>query len=619
MTAQGRGQDVIDLHDRLVRMLDDRPWELVVVQHGDAGPGELATLAAASAHVRYEHRGPIGRNEALLAAVRLSTADRIVVASAALDEVAASVPALMSALNGTDDLAVSCRPHRSGRRPRSAAHLLLRRSRVTADPTSTLFAMRRHVLEGVEVRPDAETLLLEVLVKGRWARCTDVPAAPTTTGRGRRVPSARAARRRAGHLARLRRHAVRERRAAFALIDDPALYRRSTHAVATHAADRPLRILILTSEAPPVVSGISRAVGNLHRSLSARGHQVDVVSRADFPHLSYREFRFSAFVFSWRSFAARLEEYDVVNVHGPVPTMSEVFLMLMARRPAVARPRIVYTHHSDLAIPGLRLLCAPYNLLQRRLARVADAVLVSSDEYAGQFAALEETRVEVVPWGIETADKVVERAEHGHDDLRVLFVGQLRPYKGLPVLLQGLRGLDHIRLTVIGDGPERSALEAQVAEWGLSNVRFLGRVDDDELWRAYSAHDVIALPSVTSAEAYGIVLVEGMAAGCVPLASDLPGVRGVAGPSGVLVRPGDADSIREALRRLQADPTHRRELAAASVRRASALTAEATATRHEALFRDTLRDHAGRVSHQLAGVSVLRRQADDDAPAAKAG
>jgi rhamnosyl/mannosyltransferase len=62
------------------------------------------------------------------------------------------------------------------------------------------------------------------------------------------------------------------------------------------------------------------------------------------------------------------------------------------------------------------------------------------------------------------------------------------------------------------------------------------------------------LPSVSRREAFGVVLVEGMAAGCVPIASDLPGVREVVGRTGFLFPTGDANRLAGILRVLRDDP-----------------------------------------------------------------
>ena len=101
-------------------------------------------------------------------------------------------------------------------------------------------------------------------------------------------------------------------------------------------------------------------------------------------------------------------------------------------------------------------------------------------------------------------------------------------------------GLRNVSLTIVGDGPLRPELDGRVAQAGLANVRLTGRLPDVELRNAYASHDVIVLPSTTTAEAYGLVLAEGMAAGCVPVASALPGVSELARDTGLLVRPGDS-------------------------------------------------------------------------------
>ena len=309
----------------------------------------------------------------------------------------------------------------------------------------------------------------------------------------------------------------------------------------------PLRVLIFTSEVPPVVSGFSRAVAMLSEGLRERGHHVDIVSRSDFPGLLVHEYRFSAFGLFWPSFRKKLADYDVINVHGAVPTMTEVFLLLMRRLPLYRRPGIVYTHHCDILLPGMTGLCQWYNRAVERLAHGADGIVVTSRDYLEKLTCHRGAPVSVIPWASSEAPGP-SRTPSTAGRLRVLFVGQLRPYKGLNHLLTAVSGAAELDLTIIGDGPMRAELECRVRQEHLGNVRLLGHVPDDELARAYANADVVALPSTTTAEAFGIVLIEGMRAGCVPVASDLPGVRTVAGPTGILVRPNDAAHLRTALR-----------------------------------------------------------------------
>jgi glycosyltransferase involved in cell wall biosynthesis len=327
----------------------------------------------------------------------------------------------------------------------------------------------------------------------------------------------------------------------------------------------------------------------LSNGLRARGHVVDVISRKDFPCLVRNELRFSAFGLYWRRFRRRLPSYDVVNVFGPVPTISEMFLALADTLHGSHRPAVVYTHHSDLAIPGLAPWCELYNELSERLAHRADAIVVSSEAYRDKLSRSGRSRVEVVPWGIDTRNKVQPRAPEQPGVLRILFVGQLRPYKGLPQLIRAAAGIPGLQVSVIGLGPMRAELQSFAAQLNASNVQFRGWVPDDELWRAYSEHDVIVLPSTSTAEAFGLVLVEGMAAGCVPVASDLAGVREVAGPTGLLVRPGDVEDLRSQLCALAGDRSRLRLLQQRSLDRARRLTHDQMVLRYEGLFREAAR------------------------------
>ena len=112
---------------------------------------------------------------------------------------------------------------------------------------------------------------------------------------------------------------------------------------------------------------------------------------------------------------------------------------------------------------------------------------------------------------------------------------------------------------------------------------------------------MIVLPSVTRAEAFGLVLLEGMAAGCVPVASDLPGVRDVAGPTGVLVAPGDSGALRAALAGLAEDGGRLESLQADSWLAAQALSWERCIDSYESVLFDAVRSRYA----QLHGIAML--------------
>ncbi len=217
---------------------------------------------------------------------------------------------------------------------------------------------------------------------------------------------------------------------------------------------RPLDILIVTSEAPPIVSGISTCIDKLATGLAARQHRVRVLSCAEIHRIVFGEWRLSSFVAYWPQIVRQLRHFDVVNVHGPVPTMSDVFLWLSSRLPSYARPAIVYTHHSPIDIQGASRMSMRYNKLHQALALRADRIVASTAHYARQHHSRYGPAVRAIPWGADTRVSPSAGARRSRGELNVLFVGQMRPYKGVETLLAAAAGQAWLNLTLVGDGAE---------------------------------------------------------------------------------------------------------------------------------------------------------------------
>jgi len=167
----------------------------------------------------------------------------------------------------------------------------------------------------------------------------------------------------------------------------------------------------------------------------------------------------------------------------------------------------------------------------------------------------------------------------------------MRPYKGVPVLLEALDGLDGVEATLVGGGIEEQRYRDQAGRLGLTNVRFTGRASDEELLAAYRSHDVIVLPSVNELEAFGMVLLEGMSAGLVPVTSDVPGLGDVVGDTGLVVERRNPASLRSALRSLAADPVERARLGEEARRRSATFTWKRTIDDYEAVLLNAVRRH----------------------------
>ncbi len=350
-----------------------------------------------------------------------------------------------------------------------------------------------------------------------------------------------------------------------------------------------MKILMVISEAPPIRSGVARVAEKLSAGLRAHGHEVDILSIADIPRFERGELRLSSMPLLLPGLKRRFVQYEVVHLHGPVPTFSDVFLLRGLRGLDGSRPSLVYTYHAPVDLRhGLFLPFAwLYNAIQERLARLADHVVVTTPSYAqrlGRFVPPE--KLSVIPWGVDYERFAAPVNKPG--PFTVVFLGQIRPYKGLTVLLKACAGLTDIRLWIIGDGHCAEACRRQAQAFGLQNVTFFGSLPDEEVICRLQAAHVIVLPSITRSEAFGIALLEGMAAGCVPVASHLPGVADVVGNEGFTFPPGDVRALRDILTRLQADGPLRVHMARLAQAKASLYSWERCAFGYERVFARTV-------------------------------
>jgi len=208
--------------------------------------------------------------------------------------------------------------------------------------------------------------------------------------------------------------------------------------------------------------------------------------------------------------------------------------------------------------------------------RAVDAVIAISDgvRMALLQAGVRPERITVVPSGVDvdayavppgTRERLRDEWGWRPDDVGVALVGVLERRKGHHVLIEAaLRAAGQLRYVFCGSGSEEAALRAHAGPLG-ARVRFLGFRSD--VAAVLAAADVAVLPSL--AEGLGVAALEAMAAERPVIASRVGGLGEVldGGEAGVLVPPGDADALADALARLAADATLRARLAVAGRRR----------------------------------------------------
>jgi rhamnosyl/mannosyltransferase len=267
---------------------------------------------------------------------------------------------------------------------------------------------------------------------------------------------------------------------------------------------------------------------------------------------------------------------DLIHLHVPYPMGELAYLAAHRGR------RLIVTYHSDVVRQWwARPLYAP--LLNALLQR-AQSVVATSPAYLASSPVMRTfaDRCSIVPLGVrpgrfrtsaESVAAIRQRWADRHFPRLVLYVGRFRTYKGLPYLVRAIAGLS-ARLLLIGGGPGEPAVRQLVGRLGITDqVIFLGQVDDDALPAYYGASDVFVLPSIHRSEAFGIALLEAMAAGCPVISTELgTGTSWVnqSGVTGLVVPPADEAALRAALGALLAEPSLRERFGQAARERVAA-------------------------------------------------
>jgi phosphatidylinositol alpha-mannosyltransferase len=198
--------------------------------------------------------------------------------------------------------------------------------------------------------------------------------------------------------------------------------------------------------------------------------------------------------------------------------------------------------------------------MEVRVAVSEDAREMADEALGGSY--------EVAFNGIEVAKfQEIEAVESPQPT--IAYVGRHEPRKGLETLLQALRNLpEAVKLWVMSEGPQTGELKARYG--GDPRIEWLGSVTDEEKISRLKGADVFCVPSLRG-ESFGIVLLEGMAAGTPIVASNIAGYKNVATHEkhAELVEPGNPELLAAALTRVLEDKKYSASLILAGHERAA--------------------------------------------------
>jgi glycosyltransferase involved in cell wall biosynthesis len=258
----------------------------------------------------------------------------------------------------------------------------------------------------------------------------------------------------------------------------------------------------------------------------------------------------TGFSFSFlASFSKEIKWADIVHLHFPWPFADVCYLTSRIKKPTVL------SYHSDVVNQvALNKLYAP---LRNLYFSQADVICAASPGIMKTSPVLQkfQTKVRLTTYGIEhfprlaIEDEQVQAWSHRFGPRFFLFLGSLRYYKGLHVLIEALRGRDYPTV-IVGRGNEYAALKAQVKTFGLQHIHFVAEVSETEKRSLMRAAYGFVFPSHLPSEAFGIALVEAAQQG-IPMISCEIGTGtsyvNLDGETGLVVAPSNSEALRSAL------------------------------------------------------------------------
>ena len=376
---------------------------------------------------------------------------------------------------------------------------------------------------------------------------------------------------------------------------------------------RPLRILTLCYEWPPVGGGGGRAARDIAESLAKRGNVVRVQTVRFRESRAYDVVNGIDLYRSW-SFRRRADQCSPVEMAGYI--VSNFFpAMTHALR---FKPDLIHAHFAvptgALALPIALIAKVPY-FITAHLGDVPGAIpdqtdhlfrwltpairpiwnraaaLVAVSSFVANLARKAYGKeLTIIPNGINLVGRP-EAPGQSIAPTRLIFVGRLNPQKNLLFLakvLSGIRDL-HWECDIVGDGEERARLVKAFREAGVSErVRFHGWLDPGDVENKLRAAEIFLLPS--KVEGLSVAALEAAKFGLVLIGSDIPSLREsiIAGKNGCLLPITDSDLWSDTIRELLNKPEKRLEMRRQSWEHAREFDLERIGDRYERLFREVL-------------------------------
>ncbi|MEA3489045.1 MAG: glycosyltransferase [Candidatus Omnitrophota bacterium] len=329
---------------------------------------------------------------------------------------------------------------------------------------------------------------------------------------------------------------------------------------------------------------------NLHRVPVLRRTSLHTATMS-----SMLSFPFSAIAEGIR--LTRRKKYDIINTYFAIPSgPAGSFLSRIS-----GIPNVLNILGGDIYDPSKKTSPHRHAILRRTVRNVminASKVVTESTNIANYAKTFYRPAkdITVIPLGLpEPHFTQITREELflRQDKLYLISIGRFIKRKGFDFLIKATGLLrkqgNDIDLMLIGEGPERAALEKLSNKLGVSDhITFLDSVSDEKKFQYLAAADIYVLPSLH--EGFGIVLLEAMYCGLPIVATNEGGQTDIVedGENGLLVPPHDPAALADAIALLMKDPDQRQDMSSCNREYVKQYNISAVAARYLELFRGVI-------------------------------
>lgn len=328
---------------------------------------------------------------------------------------------------------------------------------------------------------------------------------------------------------------------------------------------------------PDTMGGVEQVINQIARGANKLGVKTDVLYLTSehgprtieingyLAHRAKLDLQIASTGFSisaFLRFAQLAKKADIIHYHFPWPFMDIVHFATMIKKP------VVVTYHSDII--RQKHLLKIYRPLKRKFLGDMNHIVATSPNYLATSDVLAnfKNKVSVIPIGLDKASYPVpclNKLKYWKDRLRpkfFLFIGVLRYYKGLHILIEAAQGTSY-PIVIVGAGPIEEKLKAQAEQLKLDNIEFLGHLPDEDKVALLTLCYSVLFPSHLRSEAFGISLLEGAMYGKPMISSEIgTGTTfiNIHNQTGLVVSPGDPISLRQAMEYLWENPEQAEEM-----------------------------------------------------------